>query len=72
MQYQLNKFDVISALRLRGMNVLGRNANVVHITNPSSDFKSKAVEIIENIKGIRRRSCAVQFHGVTVRWNEGQ
>ncbi|UCX05450.1 hypothetical protein [Shewanella glacialimarina] len=70
MEYKLNKFDVISALRLRGMKVLGRKANVVHITNPSNDFKNKAVEIIENIKGIRRRSSAVQFHGVTVRWNE--
>jgi hypothetical protein len=72
MPYPLKTFDVISALRLRGMHVLGRKASVVHIANPSTDFKTKAVEIIENIKGIRRRSCAVQFHGVTVRWNEDQ
>lgn len=63
-------FNAISALRLRGMKVLSRNNNVIVIDHPSADFKRMAVEIIENIKGIRRRSCAVQFNGVTVRWNE--
>lgn len=64
------QFNVIQALRLRGMQVLSQQSNVIHIDRPSSDFRKAAVDIIENIKGIRRRSQAVQFHGVTVRWSE--
>ncbi|MCK8043946.1 hypothetical protein MSG37_03540 [Shewanella sp. 1CM18E] len=64
------KINVVCALRLRGMKVLSRKHKVVHIDQPTKEFKAMAVEIIENIKGIRRRSGAVQFHGVTVRWNE--
>jgi|TARA_R110002126_G_scaffold220423_8_gene365828 hypothetical protein len=70
MRHQNPKFDVISALRLRGMKVVHSGVKVVQIDRPTADFKRMAVDIIENIKGIRRRSCAVQFNGVTVRWEE--
>lgn len=63
-------FNVVSALRLRGMRVLSQKNNVIHIARPSGDFARQAVEIIENSKGIRSRCMALQFHGVTVRWNE--
>ncbi|MCZ4339625.1 hypothetical protein [Shewanella colwelliana] len=65
-----NNINVVTALRLRGIKVLSSKNKVIHIDRPTKDFKAMAVDIIENIKGIRRRSCAVQFHGVTVRWNE--
>lgn len=64
------KFDVISALRLRNMKVIRVRDKVITIDRPSKDFQQRAVEIIENIKGMRRRCNAVQFHGVTVCWNE--
>lgn len=67
---KITKFDVVSALRLRGIKVLSRKNKVIHIDQPTKDLRAMAVEIIENIKGNRRRSGAVQFHGVTVRWNE--
>jgi hypothetical protein len=70
MKHKNPKFDVISALRLRGMRVIHSGVKVVQIDRPTADFKRMAVDIIENIKGIRRRSSAVQFNGVTVRWNE--
>lgn len=70
MKHYNPKFDVISALRLRGMKVVHSGVKVVQIDQPSQDFRRTAVDIIENIKGIRRRSRAVQFNGVTVRWNE--
>ncbi|MCG9755006.1 hypothetical protein L1D40_07195 [Shewanella insulae] len=70
MEHINSKFDVISALRLRGMKVLSRKNKVIHIDRPTKELRGMAVDIIENIKGIRRRSGAVQFHGVTVRWNE--
>ncbi len=64
------KINVVGALRLRGMKVLSRKNKVVQIDQPTKELRAMAVEIIENIRGIRRRSGAVQFHGVTVRWNE--
>lgn len=64
------KHKVAAALRLRGMKVLANRKYVIVIDSPSEDFKNRAVEIIENIKGMRRRCSAVQFHGITVRWNE--
>ncbi|MCL1048433.1 hypothetical protein L2755_02140 [Shewanella abyssi] len=64
------KINVVCALRLRGMKVLSRKNKVVQIDQPTKELRAMAVEIIENIRGIRRRSGAVQFHGVTVRWNE--
>ena len=67
---QTKAINVIAALRLRGMKVVSQHRSVIQIDVPSRDFKRMAVEIIENIKGIRRRCIAVQFHGVTVRWNE--
>lgn len=67
---QTKAINVIAALRLRGMKVVSQHRGVIQIDVPSRDFKRMAVEIIENIKGIRRRCMAVQFHGVTVRWNE--
>ena len=70
MKNQYRKFDAVTALRLRGMKVLSRKNKVIHIDRPTKELKAMAVDIIENIKGIRRRSSAVQFHGVTVRWNE--
>ena len=70
MRHHNPKFDVISALRLRGMTVIHSGVKVVQIDKPTADFRRMAVDIIENIKGIRRRCMAVQFHGVTVRWNE--
>lgn len=70
MKRNVSKFDVRSALRLRGMKVLSRKGGVFHIDRPTKEFKAMAVDIIENIRGIRRRSCAVRFHGATVRWNE--
>ncbi|MCE9679588.1 hypothetical protein LZP69_10495 [Shewanella sp. AS1] len=65
-----SKFDAITALRLRGIKVLSRQNKVIHIDRPTADLKAMAVDIIENIRGIRRRSGAAQFHGVTVRWNQ--
>ncbi|GGI81959.1 hypothetical protein GCM10007978_19670 [Shewanella hanedai] len=70
MKHPNPKFDAISALRLRGMKVISQHQKVIQIDQPTADFKRMAVDIIENIKGIRRRCSAVQFHGVTVRWNE--
>ncbi|TVP09813.1 hypothetical protein [Shewanella sp. KCT] len=70
MRHQQAAFNVVTALRLRGMKVLSRKNKVIHIDRPTKELKAMAVDIIENIKGIRRRSGAVQFHGVTVRWNE--
>jgi hypothetical protein len=64
------KSNVVSALCLKNMKILRIQDKVITIDNPSNDFQQRAVEIIENIKGIRRRCSAVQFHGVTVRWNE--
>jgi hypothetical protein len=52
------------------MKVVHSGVKVVQIDKPSADFRRMAVDIIENIKGIRRRCMAVQFHGVTVRWEE--
>lgn len=66
------KSNVVSALGLKNMRVIRIQDKVITIDNPSHDFQQRAVEIIENIKGIRRRCSAVQFHGVTVRWNEEQ
>ncbi|AYV14355.1 hypothetical protein L2728_11460 [Shewanella chilikensis] len=70
MKHQRPVFDIVTALRLRGMKVLSRKCKVIHIDRPTKEFEAMAVDIIENVKGIRRRSSAVQFHGVTVRWNE--
>ena len=64
--------NVVSALGLKNMRVLRIQDKVITIDKPSRDFQQRAVEIIESIKGIRRRCSAVQFHGVTVRWNEEQ
>ncbi len=65
-----NKFDVTAALRLRGMRVISSKDKVIQIAHPSRDFRKDSVEIIENVKGIRRRCQAVQFAGFCVRWNE--
>ncbi|ABM25754.1 conserved hypothetical protein [Shewanella sp. W3-18-1] len=70
MKHQNPKFDVISTLRLRGMKVIHSGVKVVQIDSPTADFRRVAVDIIENFKGIRRRCHAIQFHGVTVRWEE--
>lgn len=68
--YKTQPINVIAALRLRGMKVVSQRRGVIQIDHPSADFRRMAVDIIENIKGIRRRCRAVQFHGVTVRWSE--
>ncbi len=65
-----NKFDVAAALRLRGMRVISNKNKVIQIAHPSRDFKQDAIEIIENVKGIRRRCHVIQFAGFCVRWNE--
>ncbi|WP_445945466.1 hypothetical protein [Shewanella sp.] len=64
------KPSVIATLRLRGMRVIKVSDKVIHIDKPSADFKRLAVDIIENINGMRRRCSALQFSGFCIRWNE--
>jgi hypothetical protein len=52
------------------MRVIKVSDKVIHIDKPSADFKRLAVDIIENINGMRRRCAAVQFSGFCIRWNE--
>ena len=61
-------FDIVAALRLRGMRVLKTTERVITIDNPSTDFISASVEIVECMEGNRRRFGACQFNGSTIRW----
>ncbi|AQS38605.1 hypothetical protein Sps_03478 [Shewanella psychrophila] len=65
-----SKSNVVSALCLKNMKVLRIQDKVITIDKPSKDFQQRAVEIIENIKGIRCCCNAVQFAGFCIRWNE--
>lgn len=68
--HKTQPINVIAALRLRGMKVVSQRRGVIQIDHPTDDFKRRAVEIIENLNGRCNRCRAVQFHGMTVRWNE--
>ncbi|MBO2611201.1 hypothetical protein [Shewanella algae] len=69
MKHHKPVFDVVAALRLRGMKVIKQGQKVIIIDHPSSDFKHTAVEITESLFGQRETFYTVQFNGFTVRWN---
>lgn len=66
----MTQFDVITALRLRGITILSRRNRVIHIDRPSGDLRRAAVDIIERLHGVQHHCKAVQFHGMTIRWEE--
>lgn len=61
-------FDIVAALRLRGMHVLKTTERVITIDKPSPDFIRASVEITENIGSKRSRYGACRFNGSVIRW----
>jgi hypothetical protein len=43
---------------------------LIEIAYPTDDLRDKAVEIIEQVDGLRRRAYAARFNGCIVHWRE--
>jgi len=65
---------VIATLRRNGCQVLAVKAAhvrpMIEIAYPSDELKEKAIELNEQVNGLRRRAYAARLGGCIVHWHE--